>query len=71
MKCPACSLENPSTAKKCDCGFAFWGPQTESVACLASIDRSLRTIKKILIWWFVLGLMGALLWFIIAVANAR
>jgi hypothetical protein len=71
MKCPACRETNSPNAKKCNCGFAFWGPQTDSVACLASIEKSLRAIRGILVWWFVLGMIGAVLWLIVTLANAR
>lgn len=62
MKCPACGAANVFNAERCKCGYVFQGPQTESVACLASIERSVRTIKRLLIWWFVLTLIGGALW---------
>jgi hypothetical protein len=51
-------------ADRRNCGYAFVGPQTETVACLASIERSVRTIRKILIWWFVLSLIGVALFLV-------
>jgi hypothetical protein len=38
-------------------------PQTE-IAVLGSIDRSVRTIKNILVWWTVASCLAALLWII-------
>jgi uncharacterized membrane protein len=50
-------------ADKCKvCGYVFQGPQTDSVACLASIERSTRMIQNLLLAWFLVTLAGALLW---------
>jgi hypothetical protein len=38
---------------------------------LGSIDRSLRAIKKILVFWLVLGLIGAAIGLIVLLATAR
>lgn len=65
MKCPKCSLISPDGALHCDCGYAFQGPQTASMAPLVAIERSVRTIKNIAVWWFILTLIGALV-FVIA-----
>jgi hypothetical protein len=58
-------------ANKCECGYILHGPQTDPLMYLGSIDRSLRTIKKILVFWLVLGLIGAAIWLIVVLANAR
>ena len=68
---PALWSGNLDSAKKCDGGFSVTRAATESIACLASIYRPLRTIEKILIWWFVLGLLGAALWLLVTMATAR
>jgi hypothetical protein len=65
MKCPKCSLINPDGTQRCDCGYAFQGPQTDSTAPLVSIERSVRTIKNIVVWWFVLTLIGAVVFVIV------
>jgi hypothetical protein len=66
MKCPACArIDNPYGAQACKCGYAFEGPQTEPTAVLASIERSARTIKNILVWWFVITLTTAALYLIV------
>jgi hypothetical protein len=70
VKCPACSFNNDYDVKTCQCGYAFEGPQTDSTVCLASIERSVRTIKILVVWWFILTLAGALLWLIVALAHA-
>jgi hypothetical protein len=41
-------------------------PQMDSTACLASIERSVRTIKDLVTWWFILTLAGALILLIAA-----
>lgn len=66
MKCPACKLENPSTALLCDRGYRFGSSATASasdpstISYLRSIDGSLRTIKAIMVVWAVLSLFGVL-----------
>ena len=63
MKCPLCKLENPEIARTCDCGYSFATGSAPSVASLdtvllRSIDRSLRTIKLIVVSWAVLTAIG-------------
>jgi hypothetical protein len=53
------------------CGYAFWGRQTDATACLASIERSVRTIKYLVVWWFVLMVGGALIGFAVAAARSQ
>jgi hypothetical protein len=66
MKCPACTSANLSTTDRCEkCGYVFVGEQKDSIPVLASIDRSLKSIRTILAWWFVLTLTGAALWIVI------
>lgn len=64
MTCPSCKLENPATALRCDCGYAF-GPTAKTDPSLSlylhSIDSSIRTIKWIIIAWAVLTVIGALI----------
>lgn len=76
MKCPSCKLENPETALRCDCGYAFSLPAVQIsngrepsdpavVNYLLSIDDSLRTIKRILVWWVWLGAICAFITLVI------
>lgn len=59
---PACNnRDNLAIAERCNCGYVFHGPQTDSLACLASIERSLRAIKGMLIFWLALTVIGGLL----------
>jgi|HubBroStandDraft_1064217.scaffolds.fasta_scaffold79779_3 hypothetical protein len=54
MRCPACQKdETLQTADGlvCKCGYAFMGPQTNSLIVLAAIERALRSIKSILLFW--------------------
>ena len=71
MKCPSCNKVNLSTAEKCDCGYELHGPQTNALMHLGSIDRSLRTIKTILVFWLVVALVVGIIWLVVTVANAR
>jgi hypothetical protein len=78
MTCPSCKLENPPSAVRCDCGYVFAAsvsPRERSlqslpvddpplVVYLRSIDDSLRTIKRILVWWVTLSAIAAILAFI-------
>jgi hypothetical protein len=60
VTCPSCKLENPADAQRCDCGYVFAAPTTAPE--LREITQSLRTIKRILILWTVLSLLGAVIW---------
>jgi ribosomal protein L37AE/L43A len=61
MTCPSCGRRDLNEfADKCDtCGYAFRGPQMDPLPVLASINRSLRTIKSILVWWLALSIIAA------------
>ena len=60
MKCPKCGLINVETSERCDCGYVFKGPgeSVSDTALLSSIDRSLRTIKLMMIVWFIMCLLA-------------
>jgi len=71
MKCPLCKLESPESARTCDCGYSFAtgsapsvGASATSIELLRSIDRSLRTIKLIVVSWAVLTLIGFIVWLV-------
>jgi hypothetical protein len=71
MNCPACQYEHVKTNQVCKvCGYAFWGPQTNYVACLASIDRSLRSIKNIMMWWVKLSVACGLIWLFLSFVRS-
>ena len=76
VKCPSCKLENPPDAARCDCGFVFSVATAEPsgtravqptdptiVFHLQSIDNSVRTIKRIVVWWAVLTVIALLILF--------
>jgi hypothetical protein len=56
-------------AELCKCGYVFVGKQSDSLACLASIERSLRTLKVIALWWVWLTVAGVLIWIISAIVR--
>lgn len=69
MTCPSCRRAALSMSSRCECGYAFQGPQTEIAPVLGSIDRSVRTVKNILLWWFFLTIAGALAWIIMRLVS--
>jgi hypothetical protein len=70
MKCPACQKDESLQSADgwvCKCGYAFSGPQTNSFAVVASIERMLRTVKGILVFWCwltIIGIVLGLIWFV-------
>lgn len=62
MTCPSCRRLNDQYADHCECGYAFQGSQTNAAAVLGSIDRSVRMIKNIVLWWAILTIAAAALW---------
>jgi hypothetical protein len=64
MKCPVCKLENPDTALRCDCGYAFATgtmPAGDPVLeHLRSIDETLRYIKRLILLWAILTVVAAI-----------
>lgn len=66
MRCPSCKLENPATATRCDCGYPFSSASSDSQLSLYlwSIDNSLRTIRRIVVAWAVLTIIGACVWMV-------
>jgi hypothetical protein len=75
MRYPTCRLQNPQTARRCDCGYEFVtlqeGPRAGGLAAvpasgiasagvlyLGSIDRSLRTIKILMVAWAAFTVLG-------------
>ena len=77
MKCPACERAVVRTTYASDmspcpeCGWAFHGPQTNSVACLAAAVKYLRTIKNIMVVWSVLIAIGWVITLIVFAVNAH
>ena len=60
MKCPNCTTEIESDARKC--GKCHYDLKSE-LECLRSIDVSVGVIKRILIWWLFVSFMGASAYF--------
>jgi hypothetical protein len=71
MECPWCREDQDETVKNCKCGYVFREPQVDRLVSiesmldegtdfLESIDRSVRVIKNLLVWWFILTVGGAL-----------
>src|SRR5262249_14498981 len=58
VTCPMC-FEKMLEAGRCPCGFD----------ALASIEKSARIIKNILLFWFWLAVAAAVLWLVAAIAR--
>lgn len=62
MKCPVCDLENPSNSVRCECGYVNPLPSDPKlISLLQSIDGSIRTIRRIMVWWFILTIIGGVI----------
>jgi len=75
MKCPACKTKSPdsdaySTTPPCVCGYAFYGPQTDSIAVLAASMGYLRSIRKIAVVWSVVIIICTALTLLVLILNA-
>lgn len=57
-RCPSCHYDNEVGAKKCATEGCKLYLKSE-LECLRTIDISLRTVKNIAVWWFVLSILGA------------
>jgi hypothetical protein len=72
-RCPSCNYDNRLDAVTCaneNCKLYL----KSELECLRAIDDSLRTIKRIAIWWvilFILGFVAALLYFLVAAAGGH
>jgi predicted amidophosphoribosyltransferase len=56
LECPNCGAEIERDTRKCGACTIYLKTDLE---CLRTIDRSLRTLKTIAVWWFVLVTIGA------------
>jgi len=66
MTCPKCKLENPPNAAICDCGYSFQGSGGhQETHYLRSIAESVDSIRKMLLLWMILTLVGAVVYGII------
>lgn len=60
VTCPKCKLENLPSATVCDCGYSFAGrSDDQSVHYLRSIAESVNSIRRMILCWIVLTLIGA------------
>jgi hypothetical protein len=79
VRCPLCRLQSPENTRQCDCGYEFaaaYGSAARpgiartsttdptTAIYLRSIDRSLRTIKFVVVAWAVLTVIGFVVWFL-------
>jgi hypothetical protein len=61
IKCPSCGFENEVGATKCAkefCGVRLSGTQFTELEYLKSIDKSLKAIKTIAVFWLALFVIG-------------
>ena len=69
-KCPYCGFLNDPAAKQCastSCNSYL----KSDLECLRSIEVSVRTIKRITIWWLILSIVGVVLGFLASVGAFR
>lgn len=73
MNCPSCRRTDlMDLAEACSCGYQFNTQARGKIddpqlAFVRSIDGSLRTIRRIMVFWTVVGILAAVLGFIIAI----
>lgn len=63
VKCEACGTEMERGTKYCACGALLPRPGElgePKPDYLKSIDASVRTIKRIAIWWLILSILAVL-----------
>jgi len=71
VKCPTCLIEMAN----CKCPNKDWdgpGPapvEKSEAECLRSIDRSLKTIKGVAIWFLVLSILGVVVGLVSVVSS--
>ncbi len=58
-KCPKCGLENKPDSKRCAAPSCHYYLKSE-IECLRSMDRSLKGIRRIAIWFLVLSCLSLL-----------
>jgi len=72
MRCPNCKLENPPSATVCDCGYTFVSDsqsEGQSVYYLRSIAETVNSIKRLMEFWILLTLIGAVIWGLLIYAK--
>lgn len=69
-KCPKCGWENVPGVRKCAAPSCRYDLKSE-LECLRSIDRSLKGIRRIAIWFLVLSILSVLLGFLYALVTAH
>jgi len=68
IKCPSCGFENEVGATKCVkeyCGVRLSGAQSSELECLKSIDKSLKAIRTVVVFWLVLFIVGLALYLLV------
>jgi hypothetical protein len=60
VKCEACGTEMERGTKYCACGVLLPQPGEPKPDYLKAIDASIRTIKRIAIWWLILSILAVL-----------
>jgi hypothetical protein len=70
VKCPACGRENDPANKEC-ASIPCHAYLKSDLECLRSIDRSIRTIKRIAVWWLILSILGVIVSVLYALIQIR
>jgi hypothetical protein len=68
-KCPFCGWDNELETKECK-NVPCHAYLKSELECLRTIDKSLRTIKSIAVWWVVLSVLGAVAYVLIRIGYA-
>jgi hypothetical protein len=70
VKCHVCGRDNELTNKEC-ANIPCHAYLKSDLECLRSIDRSIRTIKRIAVWWLILSILGVIVSVLYALIQIR